>query len=179
MLQPSPQHRAGLGAHLVVMGVSGAGKTAIATLLAAKLRYELADGDDFHPPDNVAKMARGEPLTDADRAPWLRALADWIANHDRAGRSTVLACSALKRSYRDTLRTAAPQRVLFIHLAAANEVLLQRLTQRRGHYMPPELLESQLEALEPLGPDELGMTLDAAPAPEEIVDRIVARLTAR
>jgi len=106
---------------LVVMGVSGAGKTTIAAHLAAHLEYAFADGDDFQPKTNVAKLARAEPLTDADREPWLAALAEWIGNHHRLGRSTVLACSALKRHYRDTLRTAAPN-VLFIHLAVPGDV---------------------------------------------------------
>src|SRR5690242_4082506 len=120
------------------MGVSGSGKTTLAGRLAARLHYTFADGDDFHPPQNVAKMARGEPLTDADRAPWLQTLAKWIAEHDSAGRSTVLACSALKRAYRDTLRAPAPQRVWFIHLDAPREALRQRMARRKGHYMPPE-----------------------------------------
>jgi gluconokinase len=160
------------------MGVSGCGKTTIAGGLAARLGYAFAEGDDFHPDANVAKMARGEPLTDADRAPWLESLAAWISAQDASGRSTVLACSALKRRYRDTLRGGAPGHVLFVHLTAPREALLERMKRRKGHYMPLELLDSQLAALEPLQPDERGITLDATPKPDTIVERGLARLTA-
>ena len=142
------------------MGVSGSGKTTVATSLAERLRYSFADGDDFHPAHNVAKLARGEPLTDADRAPWLAALAAWISAQHEAGRSTVLACSALKRAYRETLRKAAPN-VLFVHLEVRSEVLLERMRHRHGHFMPETLLGSQLTTLEPLQPDEPGIALDA------------------
>jgi gluconokinase len=162
--------------HVVVMGVSGSGKTTVGTALAARLGRPFAEGDEFHSPANVAKMARGEPLTDADREPWLAALAWWIANHDRAGRSTVLACSALKRRYRDTLRAAAPRRVVFIHLAAPRDVLLERMRRRKGHYMPSELLDSQLAELEPLQPDECGITVDATAPTDDIVTRVLASL---
>jgi gluconokinase len=127
------------------MGVSGCGKTTIAGGLAARLGYAFAEGDDFHPDANVAKMARGEPLTDADRAPWLESLAAWISAQDASGRSTVLACSALKRRYRDTLRSGAPDLHL-VHLSGARELLANRLAERRGHYMPASLLDSQLDA---------------------------------
>lgn len=157
------------------MGVSGSGKTTVATLLAARMRRELADADDFHSDTNVAKMARGEPLTDADRKPWLETLAEWLAQHHRNGRSTVLACSALKRRYRDVLRAAAPQHVSFLHLTAERATLLARMKRRKGHYMPADLLESQLEALEPLQPDEPGITLDAAAAPEHVVEELLHR----
>jgi gluconokinase len=157
------------------MGVSGSGKTTIASLLATKLAREFADADDFHSAANVAKMARGEPLTDADREPWLRTLAEWIAEHHRNGRSTVLACSALKRGYRDVLRSAAPGCVSFLHLAAARATLEERMRHRKGHYMPADLLESQLAALELLQDDEPGVTLDAAAAPETIVEHVLRR----
>ena len=157
--------------HLVVMGVSGSGKTTIAKRLAAELRHEFADADDFHPEANVAKMASGRALTDADREPWLRALAAWIAQHRSLGLSTVLACSALKRRYRDTLRSAAPH-LLFVHLDAPRETLLSRLRHREGHYMPAALLDSQLATLEPLAPDEAGVTLDAVAPPATIIDKI-------
>jgi gluconokinase len=158
--------------HLVVMGVSGSGKTTIAKRLAAELGHEFADADDFHPAVNVAKMARGEALTDADREPWLRTLAAWIAQREDLGHSTVLACSALKRRYRDALRSAAP-RLVFAHLDAPRKKLLRRLQHREGHYMPATLLASQLATLEPLGPDESGVTLDAAAPPEEIVENLL------
>jgi gluconokinase len=153
------------------MGVSGSGKTTVARRLATELGYEFADADDFHPAANIAKMARGEPLSDADREPWLRTLASWIARHRESGRSTVLACSALKRRYRDLLRGAAPQ-VLFVHLDAPRATLQRRMEHRQGHYMPADLLDSQLATLEPLEPDEMGVTRDAVAAPNDIVDNI-------
>jgi gluconokinase len=156
------------------MGVSGSGKSTIAAALAARLELVFADGDSFHPPSNVAKLARGEPLTDADREPWLRALAEWIANQHAAGRSSVLACSALKRRYRDTLRAAAPERVSFVYLAVPAETLRERLRHRGGHFVGPELLESQLATLEPLELDERGVTVDGSAAPATLVDRIAA-----
>ena len=162
------------------MGVSGSGKTTIAGRLAAHLLYEFADGDDFHPPRNVAKMARGEPLTDADREPWLQTLGTWIAKQHEGGRATVLACSALKRRYRDTLRTAAPPRhVVFVHLDAPRAALLERMQHRTGHYMPPALLDSQLATLEPLAADEHGIVLDATATPDTLVEQTLASLTAR
>jgi gluconokinase len=167
---PEPQH-------LVVMGVAGSGKTTIAGRLAARLDYAFADADDFHSATNVAKMARGEPLTDADRAPWLESLAEWIATQHRTGRSTVLACSALKRRYRDTLRSAAPRHVVFVHLDAPREALLERMRQRQGHYMPSALLDSQLATLEPLGADEPGTRLDATQTPAAIVDNILENIS--
>jgi gluconokinase len=168
-----------VASHIVVMGVSGSGKTTIAGKLAARLGYLFADGDAFHPQANVAKMASGEPLTDADRAPWLAELAEWIAAQHESGRSTVLACSALKRRYRDTLRAGAPGHVFFVYLAVPRTALVERMKRRTGHYMPPELLDSQLATLEPLGPDEPGLTLDGQPAPETIVERALERLAAR
>lgn len=162
--------------HVVVMGVSGSGKTTIATLLAEHLQYAFADADDFHPRKNIEKMARGEPLTDADRAPWLESLAAWIAEQHDAGRSTVLACSALKRRYRDALRAAAPSRVSFAHLAVPRDALLERMKSRPGHYMPRELLDSQLATLEPLEDDEPGVTVDATASPEAVAASARERL---
>jgi gluconokinase len=164
--QPEPQH-------LVVMGVAGSGKTTIAGRLAARLRYTFADADDFHSQANVAKMARGEPLTDADRGPWLESLVAWIATQHRTGRSTVLACSALKRRYRDTLRSAAPRHVVFVHLDAPREALLARMQQRQGHYMPSALLDSQLATLEPLEADEPGNRVDATQTPAVVVENVL------
>ena len=159
------------------MGASGSGKTTIATGLAARLEYAFADGDGFHPENNVAKLARAEALTDADREPWLGTLAEWIRNHHQLGRSTVLACSALKRRYRDTLRAAAPD-VFFIHLTVPTDVLRERVRHRTGHFMPPELLDSQLATLEPLESDEPGITVDATAPPAVIVAKVAEQLAA-
>lgn len=157
------------------MGVSGSGKSTVAAALAARLGFVLADGDSFHPESNVAKLARGEPLTDADREPWLRALAEWIESQHAVGRSSVLACSALKRRYRDTLRAAAPQHVRFVYLEVPAETLHARLLHRKGHFVGSGLLDSQLATLEPLELDEAGITVDGSAAPATIVDGI-ARL---
>jgi gluconokinase len=162
--------------HLVLMGVSGAGKSAVGRRVAERLGYVFADADDFHPPGNVARMAHGIPLTDDERAPWLRALATWLAEQQAAARSTVLACSALKRAYRDALRAAAPN-LLFVHLAVPREVLLARM-RRRTHFMPASLLESQLATLELLAADEPGFTLDAAAGVDAVAAQLVTRLAA-
>ena len=156
---------------LVVMGVSGSGKSTIAALLAERLGWPMAEADEFHPETNIAKMASGIPLTDVDREPWLRSLRDWISEQDAEGRSTVVTCSALKRSYRDLLR-GATSRVRFVHLSGTREVIGARLAGRSGHFMPPSLLDSQFADLQPLGADEDGITVDVDAAPEEIVDAV-------
>jgi gluconokinase len=163
--------------HLVVMGASGSGKTTIGRALAARLGREFADADDFHAEASIAKMARGEPLTDADREPWLQALARWIASFHADGRSSVLACSALKRSYRDQLRAAAPQHVAFVYLAVPSALLRERLRQRPGHFARANLLESQLATLEPLEADETGIAVDGAAPPAAIVARVLGYLS--
>lgn len=145
--------------HVVVMGVSGCGKTTVAEGLSEALGWPFAEGDQFHPQANLDKMAAGTPLDDDDRRPWLQTLADWIAGQQAHGRSTVLACSALKRSYRDLLRTGAP-RVRLVHLHGAREVFEERLSVRAGHFFPAALLDSQLSTLEPLGPDEDGVVVE-------------------
>lgn len=160
---------------LVVMGVSGSGKSTVARLLADGLGWPMAEADDFHSPANIVKMESGIPLTDADREPWLRSLRDWISERDAAGESTVATCSALKRSYRDLLR-GATSRVRFIHLSGTREVIGARLSGRSGHFMPPALLDSQYADLQPLGADEDGITVDVEAAPEEIVERVRAGL---
>ncbi|NKY88236.1 gluconokinase [Nocardia veterana] len=152
---------------VVVMGVSGTGKTTVGHLLADRLGVAFADADDFHSPANIAKMSAGIPLTDADRAPWLAAVGRWL--HDRTSDNSggVMACSALRRRYRDTLRTAAPD-IFFLHLAASRDQLIERMTHRRGHYMPVSLVDSQLQALEPLAPDESGAVLNTDRTPDEL-----------
>jgi gluconokinase len=163
---------------LVVMGVSGSGKTTVAKQVAAQLGWTFAEGDDFHPAANVAKMHAGIPLTDDDRWPWLRSLADWIGAREAAGDNAVLTCSALKRSYRDLLDDGHPS-VLFVHVTASADTLRRRLEQRRGHYMPASLLDSQLAALEPLQPDEPGITLPGDDKPEDVVRDVISHLAAR
>jgi gluconokinase len=147
--------------HVVVMGVAGCGKSTLAERLATELAWPFAEGDRYHPPANVAKMAAGVALTDADRLPWLETLAAWIAEREAEGTSSVLACSALKRSYRDVLRGGAP-RVRFVHLRGSAEILAARLGGRSGHFFPSELLASQLATLEPLGSGEDGIEIDIA-----------------
>ena len=152
--------------HVVVMGVAGCGKTTLGARLAGALGWAFAEGDSDHPASNIAKMAAGQPLTDADRKPWLERLAARVADEEREGRSSVIACSALKRTYRDILRSGAP-RVRFVHLHGAPEVLLRRIAARPGHFFPPELLASQLATLEPLGGDEDGMVIDVAASEDD------------
>jgi gluconokinase len=159
---------------VVVMGVSGAGKSTIARRLADQLGWDFAEGDDLHPAANVAKMAAGHPLTDADRVPWLEAVASWIDGEIEAGRHGVITCSALKRSYRDRLRR--PQ-VLFVYLSVRRTELERRLKNRTGHYMPAGLLDSQLETLEPPAQDEAALTIAADDDPAHNVLLIAARLT--
>ena len=159
----------------VVMGVSGTGKSTVAALLAERLGWPFAEGDGFHPAANVAKMRAGEPLTDADRRPWLAVVADWIGDRERAGGGGVVTCSALRRSYRDQLRAGNSQ-VHFLCLTAEPGLLRSRMEQRRDHYMPPSLLASQLATLEPLQPDEPGTELDSAATPDQIVTAAIAAL---
>lgn len=149
---------------IVVMGVSGSGKTTVGAALAERLGVLFLDGDSLHPPGNVAKMARGEPLTDDDRWPWLAEVGAWLA--DSRG---VVACSALRRAYRDVLRSHCPDLVV-LHLDGAEELFEQRLVKRSGHFMPVSLLGSQLATLEPLEPDERGVTRSAALPVAELVE---------
>jgi gluconokinase len=156
----------------VVMGVSGVGKTTIGRRLAADLGWTFYEGDDFHSPENVEKMSRGIPLTDADREPWLQALRDVIEGCVERGEDAVLACSALKSSYREVLRGEHPE-VVFVHLQADPSVIAGRLARRTGHYAKQSLLESQLATLEE---PENAMAVDASRRPEEIVREIRGRL---
>ncbi|MCX4821978.1 gluconokinase [Streptomyces sp. NBC_01142] len=158
---------------VVVMGVAGTGKTTIGPLLAAALGVPYAEGDDFHPPANIAKMSAGTPLDDADRRPWLDAIGLWA--HGRAGLGGVVSSSALKRSYRDRLRAAAPDAV-FLHLTGDRPLIEQRMSERTGHFMPTALLDSQFATLQPLGDDEAGVAVDVSGTPEEITERAVAAL---
>ncbi|MFE9254272.1 gluconokinase [Streptomyces sp. NPDC006879] len=145
---------------VVVMGVSASGKSSTGRLLARRLRCPFVEGDDFHRATSIAKMAAGHPLDDEDRDPWLQSLADRIRDSSRAGHSAVIACSALKRRYRDRLRAAGPG-VWFLHLALDQQIARARLTGRTGHFMPAELLASQYDTLEPLQADEPGLTVRA------------------
>ncbi|MEU0225067.1 gluconokinase [Streptomyces sp. NPDC006284] len=159
---------------VVVMGVAGTGKTTIGPLLAARLGVPYAEGDDFHPPANIAKMTAGTPLTDDNRWPWLDAIGGWA--HGRAGLGGVVSSSALKRSYRDRLRAAAPG-VVFVHLTGSRELIEDRMSHRQGHFMPTALLDSQFATLQPLEPDEAGVAVDVAGSPEEITERAATALT--
>lgn len=161
--------------HIVVMGVSGCGKTTVGEGIAAALGWPFDEGDQYHPPANVAKMEAHVPLSDADRLPWLTILAGRIAEHEHAGQSSVLSCSSLKRSYRDILRAGAP-RVRFVHLAGDPALLAARLGARRGHFFPADLLASQLADLQPLAPDEDGVTVDIALGPSDQVRASLVRL---
>ena len=158
----------------VVMGVSGSGKTTVGRLLASHLSCPFYDADDFHPAENVAKMAAGIPLTDADRAPWLDGLHDIISRHLRAGETAVLACSALKKSYRDHLRQGYED-VCFIHLDGRFDLIQQRMQRRQAHYMKPEMLQSQFAALE--SPDDHEALIISIDKPvERIVQEIVTKI---
>ncbi|ORW92999.1 gluconate kinase [Mycobacterium sp. IEC1808] len=158
------------GPPVVVMGVSGSGKSTVGAALARRLGVPFIDADTLHPPANIAKMTAGEPLDDDDRRPWLERVGKWLAGH-RDG--AVASCSALKRKYRDQLRAHCPE-VEFLHLAGSPELIGGRLAARSGHFMPAALLRSQFDALEPLGPDEPGKTVDASQQVEAIVDDFVA-----
>ncbi len=149
----------------VVMGVAGSGKSTVGALLAARLGVPFADGDAFHPPGNLAKMAAGTPLTDADRAPWLDAIAAWLDAHERC----VVACSALRRAYRDRLRRPD---VCFVYLHGSRELLAARLAARPSHFFPPRLLDSQLADLQPPGPDENAITVSIELTPEAIAEAV-------
>ncbi len=161
---------------IVVMGVSGCGKSTVGTRLAQQLGATFLDADDFHPPANVERMRAGVALTDAERTPWLDALAARLAAAGAADETVVLACSALKRSYRDALRRGAPALTL-VHLAGSPALLAERITARPGHYMPPTLLPSQLSTLELPGADERAITLDVAAATDDLVAAILRTLS--
>ena len=157
---------------VVVMGVSGSGKSTVGAALAQRLGVPFADADDFHPAANIAKMAAGVPLDDEDRGPWLDAIGEWLAAHPDGA---VMSCSALKRSYRDRLRHHA-RGVEFLHLAGSREVIARRQASRPGHFMPASLLTSQFATLEPLEPDEGGTVVDVGRGVDDIVEQYVEQL---
>jgi gluconokinase len=158
---------------LVVMGVTGTGKSTVAGLLARRLGWDLEEGDDLHPEANVAKMRAGQPLTDEDRWPWLDRVGAWVRAHARSGTPGIITCSSLKRSYRDRLRGPG---VVFVHLAGTREEIQARLDRRRNHFMPSSLLDSQLQTLEPLGPDERGVVIALRGRPRDEVRRVLDQL---
>ena len=161
----------------VIMGVTGSGKTTIGAALARALATPFLEGDELHPPANVQRMAQGVPLTDDDRRPWLLAIAQQLRDARRAGLGLVVTCSALKRSYRDLLRSAsgAGGALQFVHLTGDRDVIAERLAGRRGHFMPAALLDSQFATLEEPAPDERVWVCDIREAPEAIVASLVKR----
>ena len=160
---------------IIVMGVAGSGKTVVSGLLAMKLGWDFLDADDYHPQANIEKMRRGEPLSDDDRMPWLSTLHGLLAAAESRGTSTVLACSALRRSYRDILRDGLRE-VAFVYLKAEPQTIAERLSVRRDHFFNAALLQSQLDLLEP--PDD-ALVIDSDESPEVIVDEIIGRLELR
>jgi gluconokinase len=162
---------------IVVTGVSGSGKSTIASMLAHRLRWTYEDGDWFHPRSNIEKMHAGQPLTDEDRWPWLHAIAAWIDATRRVGNHAVVACSALKRAYREIL-VGERSDVAMVFLKGERELIARRLAARDGHFMPPSLLDSQFAALEEPQEDEHPIMVSIAPHPRQIVEIIVAKLEA-
>jgi gluconokinase len=160
---------------LVVMGVSGSGKSTIAGMLAHRLQWIYEDGDWLHPKSNIEKMHHGEPLTDKDRWPWLHAIADWIDGIRASGQHGIVACSALKRAYRDIL-VGDRRNVRIVYLKGDRDLIAQRIAARADHFMPPQLLDSQFEALEEPRADEHPIVVSIAPHPREIVEAIVEKL---
>ena len=162
-------------AAIIIMGVSGSGKSTIGALLAERLGWPFADADGFHPPENVAKMAAGTPLTDEDRRPWLDAIAAHIGAARKAGRPVVVACSALRRAYRDRLR-AGHGDLIFLHLSGAPEVIAERQAARQGHFMPPSLMASQFATLEDISDEPDALAVSVAAEPQAVVDAAMAAL---
>lgn len=163
--------------HLIFMGVAGSGKTTAADALAKRLGWPEAEADDFHPQANIDKMSAGHPLTDEDRWPWLQKMRNWMTEHALAGSSTIVTCSALKRSYRDLLRQG-PGRVFFVHLHAPADVLSKRIATRE-HFMKPGMLASQFETLQELGEDEDGLAISVLGSKEETLQSVIAALRER
>lgn len=160
------------------MGVSGSGKTTIGRALATRLGWSFEEGDALHPPENIAKMRAGQPLTDADRVPWLSAIAARIDEWRQRSESGVITCSALKRSYRQVI-IGDRREVRLVYLSGSRELIAERMSQRHDHFMPASLLDSQFETLEPPGPEENAITVSVDQPLDKIVDRLVAELTQR
>ena len=160
---------------LVVMGVSGCGKTTVAAILAGRLRWPFEEGDALHPQSNIEKMKAGHPLTDDDRAPWLESVAEWVGERLDAGENGIITCSALKRSYREVINRRGSG-VVFVYLAGSRETIAARLTARHGHFMPSSLLDSQFADLEEPSSDEPQIRVDVGPAPGEIAQSIMEAL---
>lgn len=160
---------------IVVMGVSGSGKSTIAAMLAQQLHWTYEDADWFHPPSNIEKMHRGEPLTDEDRWPWLQAIAAWIDATQRVGNHGIIACSALKRAYRDVL-VGKRHYVRIVYLKGEKDLIARRIAARDSHFMPPSLLDSQFATLEEPQADEHAIVVSVVPHPRHVVDTIVAAL---
>ncbi|MFL9671156.1 gluconokinase [Variovorax sp. AB1(2024)] len=160
---------------LVLMGVSGCGKTTVAAILAGRLSWPFEEGDALHPPANIAKMEAGHPLTDEDRAPWLRKVADWVDERIAAGEHGLITCSALKRSYREVINRRGAG-VVFVYLHGSRETIASRLMARHGHFMPPSLLDSQFADLEEPAEDEPAIRVDIGPAPSALAQTIIETL---
>jgi gluconokinase len=160
---------------IVMMGVSSSGKTTIGALLAGRLHWEFEDADWFHPESNIDKMHAGIPLTDEDRWPWLKAIAAWIDQARAQGHHAVLACSALKRSYRNIIIGDRAD-VALVYLKGSEPLIARRIATRHGHFMPPRLLHSQFEALEEPGADEHPIIVSVEPKPRDVVEQIIAKL---
>lgn len=163
---------------VVVMGVSGSGKTTVGRLLADRLGWQYQEGDALHPPENVAKMSAGTPLTDADRIPWLHRIAARIDDWRSRGESGVVTCSALKRAYRDIIIGNRPD-VGLVHLKGSRELIGQRMAARQGHFMPTALLDNQFATLQEPAPEERAIVVDVGSTPVVIVDEVVRRLAER
>lgn len=163
---------------LVIIGVTGSGKSTVAQQLVAQLGWPFAEGDEFHPPANVAKMHAGHPLDDGDRWPWLRTIAAWIGDREAAGANAVVSCSALKRAYREVLCHGHPS-VRFVEVDVSTDLLRERVAARVGHYMPAALLESQLAAWERLQPDEPGFAVSGDGSIEAVVSGVLSELRKR
>ena len=162
--------------HVVVMGVAGCGKTTIAEAIRDRRGFVYAEREDFHPQASVDKMRAGIPLTDEDRWPWLRTINQWMRGRAAKGESTIVSCSTLKRAYRDVLRKDVP--VFFVHMVGSEEVIGERMSRRKGHYMPPSLLPSQFADLEPLENDEPGITVSIEGGIDEMIERALAAVDA-